>query len=149
MKEMYDRLDPTDSTSKWDFAKYTPDIVVINLFQNDSWIVEMPENEQFKYRFGTKKPDENFIVNSYKNFLESIRDKYPQANIICALGSMDATREGSPWPGYIRKAVSQFNDPKIFTRFFKYKNTDGHPNISEQKEMAESLINFIEENISW
>ena len=31
MPEMYDRTDPTDSTSKWDFSKYTPDIVVINL----------------------------------------------------------------------------------------------------------------------
>jgi hypothetical protein len=36
MSEMYDRLDPTDSLSKWDFTKYTPDIVVINLLQNDS-----------------------------------------------------------------------------------------------------------------
>jgi Carbohydrate esterase 2 N-terminal len=35
MSEMYDRLDPTDSTSKCDFTKFTPDIVVINLFQND------------------------------------------------------------------------------------------------------------------
>ncbi|HEY5390862.1 MAG TPA: hypothetical protein VIJ57_02010, partial [Hanamia sp.] len=39
MPKMYDRLDPTDSTSKWDFSKYTPDLVVINLLQNDSWIV--------------------------------------------------------------------------------------------------------------
>jgi hypothetical protein len=32
-------LDPVDSTSKWDFSGYTPDVVVINLFQNDSWLV--------------------------------------------------------------------------------------------------------------
>ncbi len=44
MPEMYDRLDPTDSASKWDFSKYTPDLVVINLLQNDSWIVNMPDN---------------------------------------------------------------------------------------------------------
>jgi len=62
MGEMYYRLDPTDSTSKWDFSRFTPDIVVINLFQNDSWLVEMPNHEQFKYRFGKKKPDENFLI---------------------------------------------------------------------------------------
>jgi hypothetical protein len=28
---MYDRLIPTDSTSKWDFSLYKPDIVVVNL----------------------------------------------------------------------------------------------------------------------
>jgi len=36
MPEMYYRLDATDAESKWDFSKYTPDLVVINLFQNDS-----------------------------------------------------------------------------------------------------------------
>jgi len=149
MPQMYDRLDPADSTSKWDFTKYTPDIVVINLLQNDSWIVNMPDNEQFKYRFGTKAPDEKSIIISYKNFVTTIRNKYPNANIICALGSMDATREGSPWPGYIMKAIGQLNDPKIYTHFFKFKNTDGHPKIAEQKAMANSLIEFIENNIKW
>lgn len=36
MSEMYDRLVPTNPDSKWDFSLYTPDIVVVNLFQNDS-----------------------------------------------------------------------------------------------------------------
>ena len=56
MPEMYDRLDATDPYSKWDFSKYTPDVVVINLFQNDSWIVTQPSNDQFKARFGTTAP---------------------------------------------------------------------------------------------
>ena len=47
MPEMYDRLDATDSNSKWDFKKYTPDVVVISLFQNDSWIINMPDHEEF------------------------------------------------------------------------------------------------------
>ncbi len=149
MPEMYDRLDPTDPTSKWDFTKYTPDIVVINLFQNDSWIVNMPNNEQFKYRFGTKAPDESFIIKSYKNFVALIRNKYSKAYIICALGNMDATREGSPWPGYVQKAVNQLKDSKIYTLFFKYKNTDEHPKVNEQKAMADSLKKFIENNFGW
>jgi hypothetical protein len=149
MPEMYDRLDPTVSTSRWDFAKFTPDIVVINLFQNDSWIVNLPDNEQFKYRFGTKAPDENFIIKSYKDFVATIRNKYLDASIICALGNMNATKEGSPWPVYVQKAVDQLNDPKIYTLFFKYKNTDGHPKVDEQQAMADSLIAFIEKNIDW
>jgi hypothetical protein len=39
MPEMYDRLDPSDSLSKWDFKKVTPDLVVVNLFQDYSWII--------------------------------------------------------------------------------------------------------------
>jgi hypothetical protein len=48
MPEMYDRADPTDSTSKWDFSKYTPDVVVINLFQNDSWLARRHDFPEFK-----------------------------------------------------------------------------------------------------
>ena len=149
MPEMYDRLDATDSTSKWNFENYTPDVVVINLFQNDSWIIKLPGNEQFKYRFGDTAPGDSFIIASYKNFVQSIRNKYANADIICTLGSMDATQEGAPWPGYIKSAVEQMNDPKIFTHFYKYKNTKGHPNVHEQNEMAVSLIDFIEKNIKW
>lgn len=149
MPEMYDRTDATDSTSKWDFSNYTPDIVVINLFQNDSWLVKMHDNAEFKSRFGTTEPSEDFIIAAYKNFVASIRNKYPKASIICALGNMDATRVGSPWPGYILQAAKQLNDPKIYTCFFNYKNTNGHPKVAEQKVMADSLIKFIDKNIKW
>ena len=149
MPEMYDRLDPVDSTSKWDFSGYTPDVVVINLFQNDSWLVNMPDNAEFKSRFGTKPPEESFIVDACKNFVQLVRNKYPGAQIICMLGNMDITKEGSPWPGYVQKAVAQLNDNKIFTFFAPYKNTPGHPKTPEQEASAKTLIDFIEQNIKW
>jgi hypothetical protein len=149
MPEMYDRLDATDANSKWNFARYTPDLVVINLFQNDSWIVTQPNNEQFKARFGDKPPTPAFIINAYAAFVKSIRGKYPKAKILCILGSMDATRQGSPWPGYITKAVTGLNDNNIYTHFIPYKNTNGHPNIKEQQAMADDLIGYIEGNIKW
>ena len=149
MPDIYDLTDPHDKNTKWDFNKYTPDVVVINLFQNDSWIVNQPKNEQFKSRFGSEKPKENFIIQSYENFVKTIRTKYPKASIVCVLGNMDATKEGSKWPIYIVKAVENLNDKKIYTHFFEYKNTSGHPKISEQKAMADSLIAFINQNIKW
>ena len=149
MPEMYNRTDPEDSTSKWDFSKYTPDLVVINLFQNDSWILNMPGHEQFKKRFGTKTPDENYIINAYKKFVQTIRKKYPKAQIICMLGNMDITKKGSPWPGYVQKAVSQLKDKKVYTFFVPYKETPGHPKTEEQKNLATGLIQFINEHIKW
>jgi hypothetical protein len=149
MPDIYDRTDPTDSTSKWDFSKYTPDIVVINLFQNDSWLVNMPQSENFRHQFGTKAPSESDVIAAYKRFVSTIRSKYPNASIICALGSMDATRKGSAWPGYIQTAVAQLNDKKIYTHFFAYKGASGHPVVSEHKVMADDLIDFIEKNIKW
>lgn len=149
MPEVYNRINPADSTSRWNFSAYTPDIVVINLFQNDSWLVNRPEHEQFKARFGTQKPTEDHIIQSYRNFVTTIRAKYPKAHIICALGNMDATREGSKWPEYIQKAVTSLKDKKMYTVFFPYKNTGGHPTRAEEQMMADDLIGFIEKNIKW
>jgi lysophospholipase L1-like esterase len=149
MSEMYDRLDATNPNSKWNFLKYTPDLVVINLFQNDSWLVNMHDNEQFKAKFGTVAPTEDFIVNAYRSFVKSVRSKYPKAQIICILGSMDATKTGSPWPGYIDKAVAALNDKKVYTHFMPYKNTNGHPSAKEQQAMADDLIAFIDKTIVW
>lgn len=149
MPEMYDRLYGDDETVKWDFSQYTPDIVVVNLFQNDSWLVLQPQHEEFKHRFGTTAPTPDQIIKAYQDFIESIRVKYPNAYIICALGNMDATKEGAAWPGYITKAVENMDDKKITAHFFPYKNTAGHPHINEQQAMADDLIKYIEENIAW
>ncbi len=149
MPDIYNRLIPADSTSKWDFSLYQPDVVVINLFQNDSWLVNLPDRDDFKANFGTKVPSDEYLVNAYQQFVSKIRSHYPDASIICALGSMDATREGSKWPGYIKQAVENLNDNKIYTHFFPFKETPGHPSIKEQEEMAGSLVRFIEQNINW
>lgn len=149
MDDIYDNLIPLNTTVKWDFSKFTPDIVVVHLLQNDSWIVNMPEHDSFKKYFGTQKPDEEFIIEAYKAFILKLRNKYPSAQIICSMGGMDATREGSSWPGYVEEAVRRMKDDKIFTYFMPFKNTGGHPNIEEQQVMSEGLIKFIDENIQW
>jgi len=149
MPEIYDRLNPLDPESKWDFSSYSPDIVVINLLQNDSWIVNLPENEEFKMRFEDKAPDDVFIIKAYQEFVAQLRNHYPKANIICSLGSMDAAKEGSKWIEYIKTAVANLNDKKMYTHFMPYIEASAHPSIQDQKEMANSLIQFIEKTIDW
>ena len=146
MDKMYNRLDPNDPNSIWDFSQVQPNIVVINLFQNDSWLVDMPE--YYKYStFGTKKPTAEFLINAYKEFIQKIRNVYPTTPIICSLGSMDATKVGSAWPGYISSAIDSLEDSNMFTCFFPYQGKKGHPKVEEHKIMADILIKFIEDNI--
>lgn len=149
MPDMYYRADPNDAESKWDFSKFTPDVVVINIFQNDCWLVKMPDNDQFKAKFGSRPPTDEQLIKVYKDFVKTIRGKYPKAQIICALGSMDAVKEGAPWPGYIQKAVTEIGDRNIYTHFFPYKNTAGHPSKKEQQAMADDLVAFIDQHIKW
>lgn len=149
MPEMYNRLDPEDAASKWNFKKYTPQLVVINLLQNDSWLVNMPDHEEFKRQFGTTKPSEEFIITAYRKFVQTIRNTYPKSQIICMLGNMNITSKDSPWPAYVEKAVASLHDKKIFTFFVPYKETDGHPKTAEQKLLADKLIQFIDQHIKW
>jgi hypothetical protein len=149
MPEMYDRLIPTDSTSKWDFSLYKPDVVVVNLMQNDTWLVNLPEHEEFKKRFGNKAPTDKDIINGYQQFIVNLRSNYPKANIICTLGGMDAAKEGSIWVEYIKLAVANLNDKKIYTHFMPYIKATAHPSIQDQEVMATSLIEFIDKNIEW
>ena len=149
MPEVYDRLVPTDSTSKWDFSLYQPQVVVVNLFQNDSGLVKLPEHPEFIKRFGDKMPDEAYLINAYQEFIAGLRAHYPEASIICSLGSMDATKPGSLWPGYVQVAVDNLEDPHIYTHFLPYEESTAHPSVQQQKNMAHSLIEFIEKTIDW
>ncbi|HSC54227.1 MAG TPA: SGNH/GDSL hydrolase family protein [Phnomibacter sp.] len=149
MSEMYDHVNAADTGARWDFSTYTPDVVVVNLFQNDSWLVLRPEHPEFKRRFGTQAPSAEFIMNAYQKFIETIRSKYPNAHIICLMGNMDITKEGSVWPGYVQQVVNKLNDPKVYAHIVPFKNSGGHPNIKEQKVLANSLINFMDKHIQW
>lgn len=152
MPELYDRLNPFTSSPKWDFKKYVPDIVVVNLFQNDASILNNPANKpsEFQKRWNGVQPTDQQLVSKYQSFISVLREKYPQSHIICTLGSMNAVvfKEGR-YAHIIENAVAGMHDARIYTHLFAYKNTPGHPYVSEHREMANSLISFIEENINW
>lgn len=149
MPELYDLLNPYDSTTKWDFSQVNPDVVVINLGQNDSWIVNIPENDQFKLRFENTAPSAAEWQSAYSSFVRKIRKVYPSAHIVCAIGSMDATAEGSPWPGYILQAVNDLQDANISTIVFPFIETNGHPRVTHNRVMAEQLITHLEGVMGW
>lgn len=147
MPELYNRMIPQDPNSKWNFSLYSPNIVVVNLLQNDSWLVNMAENENFKNTFGTHVPNNVYVINAYQQFISNLRAHYPNASIICMLGNMDVTKQNSKWIGYVKKAVTNLNDNNIYSHIVPFKATPGHPSIKEQEDIAQSLIQFIDKNI--
>ncbi len=133
MPEYYDRLFATSLEGygpAWDFSLWQPHIVVINVLQNDSWLVKSK-------RQAAATPD------AYVTFVQKIRGHYPDARIICALGSMDASR--NKWAGYVREAVKRLNDggdAHVHLYIFKTRSNK-HPNAGHHKAMAEELTAFI------
>ena len=70
----FDGKKPSDI--KWDFSRFVPDVVVLNLGTNDmSYTLDDPGRQQ-EY------------IAGYVDFLKKIRSVNPNAKIICALGTM-------------------------------------------------------------
>jgi len=149
MPEIYNKLIPTDSSSFWDFSYYSPDIVVVNLFQNDSWLVELPNHEEYIKRFNKTPPTDNQLITAYQNFILNLRKQYPKTNIICTLGSMDAAKQDSKWIKYIKTAVNNLKDDKIYTHIMPYIESNTHPSEEDNQVMSKDLINFIDNHIDW
>ncbi len=61
---------------KWDFSKFVPDIIVINLGTNDASYT------------GTDKELRQEYTDAYVEFLKTVREDNPDAKIVCALGVM-------------------------------------------------------------
>lgn len=136
MPDMYDLYAPFGNDRKWDFSKFQPQIVVINLLQNDATLIS--------------KASSDTVRNEYMDFVTQLRLKYPDAFIICALGSMNAVTK-EKWRDIVASSVKELNDSKTFLYFFDYIGRRGHPRIEDHRKMAEGLIGFIERNkdIQW
>lgn len=147
MPQYYDQLSAVENNdTHWDFSQWTPDVVVINLFQNDCWLVDREKRLN-------PMPTEEDRIQAYLDFLQTIRKTYPDAYFVCALGSMDATNEGSKWPGYIVSAVEKLKkeDPsaKVDTFFFPFTGYGQHPRVKQHHDNAEKLSAFISEKMGW
>lgn len=147
MPQFYDQLSAVgNNDSQWDFSSWTPDVVVINLFQNDSWLTDR------EHRLNPNPTDEQRI-QAYIDFVKTIRGKYPKAFIVCALGSMDATKTGSKWPGYIATAVARIKqenpNEKMDSLFFEFTGFGGHPRVKQHQVNADKLTAFIKQKMNW
>jgi len=147
MPEFYGQLNAVGKNgSKWDFASWTPDVVVINLMQNDHWLIDDHHRLQ-------PEPDDAQRVQAYKRFVQKVRALYPHAYIVCALGSMDAVRPGSKWPDYVRDAVAQIRaeqkDQRIDTLMFEFTGYTAHPRVRHHQANAARLTAFIRQKLGW
>lgn len=147
LPELYDRTIPTEDNSRWEFAKWTPNAVLINLATNDFW---------------GKNPDEAGWTTAYTSFIARIRKNYPNALIYCAVGPM-MTDDGdqkalSTLRGYLAKIVANrkaAGDTKV--KIIDFGTQDGnngfgadwHPNIKTNRIMANQLTQTLRKDLGW
>lgn len=133
---------PAPMDIPWDYSKYCPDAVVINLGTNDdSYCQEMQERQE-EYK------------NAYIEFLKVVRKHNPEAHIFCVLGLMGARL--FPW---VSKACAEYsassNDQRITALELPEQDasigyvSDYHPLESAHEKAAMTLVPVIRETMGW
>lgn len=122
--------------SAWDFSGYIPQVVIVAIGQNDSHPVDYMKED---YNCGRAQE----WREHYGMFLGKLREKYPDAHIICCTTLLEHAKE---WDQSIEQVINELADPKITQYVFKRNGagTPGHLRIPEAQEMAEELAAYIE-----
>ena len=130
-------------TLDWDFNKFVPDVIVINLGTNDASYT------------GTKKDRQQDYQDSYVAFLKQIREKNPTAKIYCTLGIMDA-RLNKVMAAAAEAYTAETGDSNIATFEFPLQDSandgivaDYHPSDTTHTKSAQLLADFIKQDMGW
>ncbi|RSX58486.1 GDSL-type esterase/lipase family protein [Bifidobacterium samirii] len=167
-ESMWDRIEYNPTLGKavaWDFARYTPHVVIVAVGQNDAnphdFMADDYDGAE-SHRWRTR----------YVDFLRSIHTRYPKAAIVC----MTTVLQHDPaWDRAIDEAVQTFNaipdlpaaepfgdavdapsavaaasvgDGRPVAHHLLFSRngaaTPGHPRVIEHEEMARELTAFLE-----
>lgn len=127
-----------DSTRKWDFARYQPDIVCINLGTND---------------FSTHNYDASLYKKAYAKFLDKVRSVYPKAKIVLLSGPMLDDKENNIEKSVLdqlQKERRKKGDRQVYRFDFTHHTgalgygADWHPSLRQQQFMADELTPFLQ-----
>lgn len=143
MPVMYERTLADIPGSTWDFSTWTADVVVVNLGTND---------------FSPGDPGPPYI-DAYRMLIEQIRGHYPQAYILCAVGSMMIGSELAQCTSYVKSVVSAVNtagdarvafvDLGVQDGLVDGYGCDYHPSAKTDQLMADKLTSAIAAVAGW
>lgn len=149
-----ERNERSGAKEAYDFSKWQPDSVIINLGTNDSGAFDNPEwinpqtNEAFKQHKnedGTyNKEDERRLIEKAKQFLKTIRKNNPQAEIYWVYGML-----GTPIMSMLITAVKEYTektkDERVQIIALPQAEGEGigarwHPGVINHRQAADVLV---------
>lgn len=137
MVDEYDNTMLYQPDHKWDFSKFQPDIVCINLGTNDT---------------STDNYDITLFEAKYRDFLRHLREVYPSAKIVLLTGSMMSGQPLDDVKGALDRLAA--DDPNFY-RFDMSPQTgdlgygaDYHPSSRQAQKMGDELTAYLKDLIS-
>jgi lysophospholipase L1-like esterase len=138
MPQIYDKVFLRNDSIKWDFNEYQPEVVTICLGQNDG-----------------PKQDSTVFCSAYVNFINTIRQHCPHADIICLSSPMADKTLTTVLQRYLTGIIARENangDKNVYKYFFskRYHNgCGGHPDLDQHKLIATELTAYIKQLKGW
>ena len=143
MPEYYPRTLPGRATSAWDFARFVPDAVVINLGTND---------------FAQGDPGIAF-QSTYSKFVQDLRGHYPAARFFLAVGPMLGGMAYMQATAYLRgvlaaRAAAGDENLRLLELGTQDIPADGsgcdyHPSLKTHQKMADKLTAALKADLGW
>lgn len=137
MPAVFDRVAPSASAPRADFSGRAPDVVLVNLGQND-----------FGFPDSQGQPFPKDYTERYVAFVKRLRALYPKARIVCLLGGMSGWRHSSELLQGFKSAVATLrrDDPAVWSYVFE-AYTDNHPRIDTHDVLAQELVDFLRRDV--
>ena len=137
------RKEATFLSEKWDFSRYQPDVVCINLGTND---------------LSTPNYDLQLLKQNYQKLLKTVRQHNPKAKIVFLTGTMLYNKELELQKQLLDEVAAEAKkagDQEVY-RFDmapiagnEWYGNDWHPNIYQDEKMAGELTAFLRSLMNW
>ena len=128
---------------RWDFSRYQPDVVCINLGTND---------------LSTNNYDTTLLKQGYQQLLKMVRRHNPEAKIVLLCGSMLNGKELDVAKQLLDEVTAEANqagDREVYRFNFAPQNgdlgygCDWHPSLRQHEKMARELTDWLRELMQW
>ena len=137
------RKEATFLSEKWDFSRYQPDVVYINLGTND---------------LSTPNYDLQLLKQNYQKLLKTVRHHNPKAKIVFLTGTMLYNKELELQKQLLDEVAAEAKnagDQEVY-RFDmapiagnEWYGNDWHPNIYQDEKMAGELTAYLRSLMNW
>jgi hypothetical protein len=136
---LFDQTLCADPKSTWDFSKWIPNVILVELGVNDFSTEPQANRKEFSH--------------GYFAFLKHIREKYPKAFIFCV------APEG--WPPPLATTVDEVVEKRNIggdknIQLITYPpvapdemGCDSHPNVAAQRKIADIITAAIKKTMDW
>lgn len=143
MTTEYEYTNLYDRSERWDFSRYQPQVVCINLGTND---------------LSTNNYDVKLFKQAWKKFVGQVRQHNPKAKIVLLCGSMLNGKEleiAKKTLNEVAEEAQKTGDKEVYRFDFTPQTgdisygADWHPSFWQQQKMAGELTAFLRSLMHW